>query len=227
MSGPASPDRVLLSYEMPDGTSGMVQVDASVSEQHTITAQVTEHPVENGPDVADHIRPLPRRVVLSGIVTNTPIYTPATQVRGATGSFAGQFSVQVGNKSIKYTALQFSDEFDRVRDVYGELVTAALGGALFEVTTTLAQYENMAITNFDVPRGAGTGNALQFQIQFQEVRLVDTQQVTALPPSKKIAPKHVGAKPTKDATEDQKTVGQSAAHKLLGGTAGVNLFGAL
>ncbi len=218
MSGPSSPDRVLLSYDMPDGTSGMVQVDASITEQHTTTTQVTEHPVESGPDVTDHIRPMPRRISLSGIISNTPIYTPATQMRGVTGA-SGSFQVQIGNRQVNYQAFQFSDEFDRVRDAYGELISAALGGALFEIMTTLATYENMAITNFDVPRSAGTGGALQFQIQFQEIRIVDTQEVTALP-SKKQAPKHAGSKPTKEDSAKEKENTQTAAKRIAVSIAG-------
>lgn len=217
MSGPANPQRVLLSYVLPDGTKGQVQLDAAVSEQHTTTAQVTDHPVETGPNISDHIRVLPKRLSISGIVTNTPIYVPATQMRGISGK-PGSVSATAGNQTVKFQVLKFDDEFDRVRDVYGELVDATAAGALFSVTTTLANYENMAITSLSAPRSAGSGNALTFQIDMQELRIVETQTVAA-PPSKRQEQKRRGNKPTRDATSKEQAAAQEdidPINKIIG-----------
>lgn len=192
------PQQVLLSYVMPDGTSGSVVLDASVNEQHGVQAQVTDHPVESGPNVTDYIRAMPRRLSISGIVTNTPLATPQTQSRGVVGQ-PGTFQGQTGRT---WKALQFSGEFDRVRDVFGILADAALAGAIFGVVTTLANYENFAITNFTVPREASSGNALNCSIEFQEIRIVDTQTVEALPSS--IQKTHRGAKSPKQADDKEK-----------------------
>lgn len=55
------------------GTTDVVEVDAVVSEQHTLSNKITDHPVEQGANVSDHSRPDPRRVTLQCVHTNTPL----------------------------------------------------------------------------------------------------------------------------------------------------------
>lgn len=205
------PQLVQLFYVMPDGTNGTVALDASVSEQHGVQAQVTEHQVESGTNVTDYIRPMPRRLSITGLVTNTPIATPTTQNRGVTG----QTSTFTGQDGTKWKALQFTGEFDRVRDVYGVLVDAALAGATFQVVTTLENYQSLAITNLVAPRDADHGNAVQFQIDFQEIRVVDSQTVQALP--KSISKTHKGKQAGKqlDDSDAKATKARSILSKLL------------
>ena len=49
----------------------LLTLDASITQSHNYTAQVTVHPVEDGADVADHIRMEPVKVAVNGIVTAT------------------------------------------------------------------------------------------------------------------------------------------------------------
>lgn len=66
-----------LIYTTPAGYVFVIEFDATVSEQHTQTAQVTEHPVETGVNIADHVRPQLGKIQLEGFVTNTPINSAA------------------------------------------------------------------------------------------------------------------------------------------------------
>jgi hypothetical protein len=208
---------------MPDSTTGSVQVDASVNEQHITTAQVTEHPVESGPNVTDYIRPMPRKLTLELMISNTPTYLPSTQMRGAQANPAARTSVLVGNNPTAFSSLKFSDDFDRVRDAYTDLVDAILAGALFQITTTLTNYDHMACINLSAPRNAESGNAIKFAIDFQEVRIVDTQDVKT--PAAKHKPKNRGRKPTKpkDGHENDKMKSTAASfvdsvQKFISGT---------
>ena len=47
--------------------------DAVISEEHEHASEVTEHTVEQGVNVVDHVRPLARRVTLEVFVSNTPV----------------------------------------------------------------------------------------------------------------------------------------------------------
>lgn len=219
----AAPQLVQFDYVYTDSqgnsVTGSVILDASVSEQHTIGAEVTRHQVETGSDVTDHIRPLPQKISIEGIVTNTPIASPLSPTGGVSASFGTQ-SFSVGG--VQYTAqtLLFSGQFDRVRDTYGVLIIAVSNGALFTVTTTLHQYQNMAISNFGAPRNVGLGNALKFSVDFSEIRIVDTVVVTA-PPSAKKAVTNGGAKPTKVIDDNPPTtkagsVSYNFEHAILG-----------
>lgn len=50
----------------------MFQFDATLREQHSRTAVVTSHPVEEGADVADNVRVENPKLTLVGITSNTP-----------------------------------------------------------------------------------------------------------------------------------------------------------
>jgi len=52
---------------------GIVSFDTMVSEEHKFSSRVTYFPVESGPIVSDHIINQPDIVMLSGLVTDTPL----------------------------------------------------------------------------------------------------------------------------------------------------------
>jgi hypothetical protein len=52
---------------------GGVELDATLTEEHRYTSRVTSYPVEDGTIISDHILNEPEVVVISGIVTDSPI----------------------------------------------------------------------------------------------------------------------------------------------------------
>lgn len=50
-----------------------VLLDASITETHQGDAEVTEHPIETGGNIVDHVRPKAETLTLEGIISNTPI----------------------------------------------------------------------------------------------------------------------------------------------------------
>ena len=52
---------------------GLVTFDTMVSEEHRFTSRVTYFPVESGTIVSDHIINQPDVVILSGLITDTPL----------------------------------------------------------------------------------------------------------------------------------------------------------
>lgn len=172
-----------------NGQQTTVQFDASISEQHTGTAQVSQHQVETGPNITDHIRPMPMTLSLQAFVTNTPINSG---ILSPTASPAGQITNGV---------LQFSSSFNRVNDVYNALLDAQAGGALIAVTTSLSLYIDFAITSIGAPRDAEHGNAVQFSIELMQILTVSVTDVSA--PAPLAQKKSVSQKPTTPATDTQ------------------------
>lgn len=208
---------VILAHENRDGSTSVLHVDASPEQTHGITADITKHQTE-GPDVTDHIRPLPRTLTIKGVITNTPISTPKDDyMRGARGTVQKK-TVTVNGKDVSYQALAFDQEFDRVRDVFGDFVNLVLAGTLFTVTTSLDTYEDMAISAFTVPVDAASGNALNFTMSFEQITIVSTETVDPLP-SQKQKKKHRGAKPTKEPEPTKKEQLRSTIQSLRGSTA--------
>lgn len=52
---------------------GVLTLDVTVEEEHHFDADVTEFPVEGGAVITDHVRLNPRRLTLTGFVTDTPL----------------------------------------------------------------------------------------------------------------------------------------------------------
>lgn len=98
---------------------GPVWIDVSISEKHQLGADVTEHPVEDGPSVADNIRPTPRTITIEGLVTNTPLELPLTQ-RGSAGILTGRQPIDVATNPQPYIA-PFTER------ILGEPITVGLG----------------------------------------------------------------------------------------------------
>jgi hypothetical protein len=73
---------------------GTIWIDVSISEQHSLSADVTEHPVEAGTNIVDNIRPKPRTIRIEGLVTNHPVSTPLSHAGDVVaGTNAGHIAV--------------------------------------------------------------------------------------------------------------------------------------
>ncbi|PZQ49758.1 MAG: hypothetical protein DI556_09815 [Rhodovulum sulfidophilum] len=53
---------------------GWAAVDVAISTEHTREAEATQHPVEYGVMISDHIVRRPARLEISGFVTDTPLF---------------------------------------------------------------------------------------------------------------------------------------------------------
>ncbi len=215
---------------------GSIEFDATLSENHPSSNVVTEHPVERGVNVTDHVRPEVDRVTLEVYVTNAPIKVPRTNLDGATGGTsalelevpttgelpiaipgigaalkgAGAFNRTI---SVKAQTLQF-DEFDRVASVYHSLKFLQETAQLLTISTSLVEYENFVIQSVTAPRQAGDGDAMKIQIEARQLRFVTTKTVPA--PKTPVGAKkaNLGAKSTTDAGSAKKSLALKAAQAL-------------
>jgi len=64
-----------LTWTNEDGTFDVVEFDTVDTEDHTLPNEVTEFPVEQGPDVTDNIRIKPRTLSVKGYISDTPLYS--------------------------------------------------------------------------------------------------------------------------------------------------------
>lgn len=134
----------------------LLTVDVSESEMHAGDVEVTDHPVEQGANISDHMRPKPRTLAISGMVSDAPI------VDNSNGT-AGPFNL--GDPGPAETA-------------YSVLEGRRKAGKLHTVVTKLNTYQNMALTYVSEPRDAQSGDALNFTLNFKEVTVVLNQTIT-------------------------------------------------
>lgn len=189
----------------------VIQFDASLSESHMATAQVTDHQVEKGPNITDHIRPLPMRLSVVGFVTDTPV---SVDILSPTNSTAGRvrgLDLQTGNASAQ--VLQFDTRFFRVQDVFQSLLDAQANGRLVDINTSLKNYTSFAITSVTAPRDAEHGNAVEFTVELQQIITVSVVTVASTAPNKQ--KKSAGQKTTKEPTDKQAQQSRSVLHAIL------------
>ena len=155
-----------------------VTLDATLTEVHTSTAQATEHPVESGVDISDHIIQRPDEVDIAGVISNTPIEI----VERIGGILAGGVSGPAGAASAAFNP-------QRAEDAYEELRILKTTGTLITVVTPLRTYEQMAITSLVVNRDSATGDAVALSMRMKEVRLVESLTVDVDPAILRAKPK--------------------------------------
>jgi hypothetical protein len=154
------------------GAVAGVTIDATISEEHSSEADVTEHPVEQGSAITDHIRAKPRRLTLNGVISDTPL-----------------------------TALNFDPgTTDRPVQAWQELKRIQEQAELVDVVTSLESYYNMALESLSCTRDAQKGQALHFTASLREVIKADAQTVAA-PTSPAAKPKALGKQPTPPVSE--------------------------
>lgn len=83
-----------------------LSLDASVQEVHAREAVVTEHPVEKGSDVGDHVRPRPITLQVEGLISNTPIGSAVDFARAKNAFAQLEEAWQAGTLFTIYTSLK-------------------------------------------------------------------------------------------------------------------------
>jgi hypothetical protein len=182
-----------------------LELDALISATHAGEVEVTDHPVEDGSNPADHKREKPETLTIEGIVSNIPLTQSAR------------------------------DDYDagtnRAQSAYDQLRAIKAGADLIDVVTPRRSYSNMVLTSLSVPEDAKLGDALSFTASFKQVRVVTSQTVqvpTRLPAAKKKVKggKKTGS-PADDATKRKSLAAQGwdsdtvkKARDVLGGLLG-------
>jgi len=163
--------RTLLSWRI-DGVDGAMELDAAKSRGFEAAAEVTELPVEEGSPITDHVRPTNPTVSIEGVISNTPIVVPSTQMGGVT-RVVRSISLS-GQGGAKATVLALSAAVDRRRVCDAILADLVERGASITLTTPTRIVENLAITRYKVDESAETGKSLAFVMEFKRLRIAVT-----------------------------------------------------
>jgi len=131
---------------------GSIRLDATVREVHERVNTVTNHPVEDGSFVTDHVYEEPLRLLMEGEITNAPLN--------------GALLPGVTDRRI--------EAYDQLKQLY-ELRDVV------SVVTGLEVYSDLVMTNLITPRDPRTGQRLVFTAEFQRVRKVSSRIVGIAP----------------------------------------------
>jgi hypothetical protein len=224
-------------YLLPDDLSSIiVNFDLTLSEGHETTAQITEHPVEDGVVIADHIREDPDVLTLEVFVTNTPlndlggrgaVFTKALSLpvyepplRPLPGSLIRAIKGEILSAirpALNVSVLQFDEPFDRVREIYETLLQIKKGRVLSSAVTSIRTYESMALIGVSVPRTVETGGAASITLSLKQIRTVTTATVAAPKPAEPrgAGAQNKGGQSTKKVGDKEGAKSKSMAVKAL------------
>lgn len=193
----------MTAFIVPDDDSGrIITFDVIESELHETVSEITDHPVEVGVNVTDHVRPTPDRISLIAYTTNQPIApNPFTQ-RGEQTSFelnVPTWTIPVeptpgalyrkglnalggllGDATRSVTILSFPDTFDAIRETYEALLELQKNAVPLQIVTPLRVYEDMILERTSAPRNAGD-SGVAFGLDVRQLRVVESGQVAAPP----------------------------------------------
>jgi len=136
-------------------TIDAIELDASLSETHKASSEITKNPVELGADVTDHIHNDPDALSITGIISVTP------------DDITASFNPKFGGSG-------------RAKSAWKQLLELRAKREPFDVFTTLRSYRNLVIADLTTTRTAENSNALEFTIELEEIEIASVSLVANL-----------------------------------------------
>ncbi|WP_269934854.1 phage baseplate protein [Serratia liquefaciens] len=183
---------------------GAIVPSVAISEKHSDTLEITEHPVEIGAQVSDHAYKRPSEVTMElgfagggsllDFVDTTQIFDMSTGLSLGTGP----------------------------SEVYQQLLDLQQTRIPFDVITGKRQYQNMLIRSIEVTTDRTSENVLMCVLSLREVIISKTQSVKVAPKSdmadgvSTAATQNTGTKPPKPVNESVLSQGMDGIKKALG-----------
>lgn len=152
-------------------------IDAALTENHELDSEVTKYPIEQGVDIGDAARPLPRSVTITGKVSDTPM--------GAVAIARTQKAQQLAADNGAPDTLPTQDALALLEGLWAtpQLVT---------IQTSLRTYDNMLMSTCSIPREAKDGQSISFTATFELIVQITNERTTvrvavpiAAPPQQK------------------------------------------
>lgn len=206
------------------GLDVFLKFDAVTTVETTQETDITEHPVEKGPDVSDHIRARLPQISVAAYISNTPLYSnpgveklasfqpvqlPMPPPRkpsvldvatspGATLGSAVRDAFSESPKSV--TVLVWTDLRSRVREAIELLKEAQEGGFLVSVTDDSGDLDDLVISRRSAIRALEDGDGATIQLEARQIRLTSVAEVDAPEPAevRGQVPKALGNQATTD-----------------------------
>jgi hypothetical protein len=185
---------ILLQTTTPNGIPiPLAILDVVNDEKPVFTATVTEHPVEQGPEITDHIQLKNPTLQLKGKMSNTPLDISVAIANTLAGGYAASQTTSQARTNLLNTGLSQGTGIVGAALMSGSanIAANATAGALdaisrtilltafqnktpFDVITKRYRYKNMVIESLSFPRSESTGYALDFEMNLKQVRIVSS-----------------------------------------------------
>lgn len=214
----------------------ILPIDVTISRTTNYENELTTNPVEEGPDVSDHIRPKPITMQIEGIISETPLSiegqkaglvgSGSSYVAKQVGGFKGGFqTAAVGAGAGKLGAKLMQSGGSPAELGRKILENLIIGKQRFRIAVDKKILDDMVMTRLSIPEDQNNGYSLRFSASLQQLRIVKGQVVQieriAQSAAHSAAKKQdLGSQATSEATKEQR---KSLAKSLVGGIG--KLFG--
>lgn len=155
-----------------NGETGTVQavspvvIEATISETHAKTAEVTTHPVEDGADITDYVRTGVLGIEIEAAFSAQPMNCRNDEPDGV---FSGDSETRV----------------PAAWDAFLNLIDGKPRRELLQVSTGLKLYDNMVLTSIGTTQDASNPHSIIIRAALQQVRIVRSAFTTV--PARQIA----------------------------------------
>jgi len=225
------------------GLPHAVFADAVLNFADDRSSEATEHPIEQGSDITDHVRIHPTRVTLELAHSNTPVEAVAGFMRkpadlrarkslfkptglflihSAVGNAIASALGGAGAGAIKPYLMSAFAPNDRVLELHDALIQAWNTAALCKFTHKGRVYKDFLLTS--VKLSWGKSDMAKFSLEAQEIHTVKTA-ITSLPSPTDLTakpPVKLGPKPkTTPEAAEQEAIGDSVLQMLVDGGANI------
>jgi len=193
-----------ISWEPEGGQPQTIDFDAVVDEGYDNAAKATEHAVESGSAITDHVRAENPTVTLEAIVTNAPVVVPTYGMDGANGSVQAQ-SIQPNGQSASVNVLTFSQEFDRVRAIDTVLQELISAGQVLTVRTSMRTIEDCVLEHVRAKRSSEFSNAVSLTLTLRKIRIASSRTVQVPQPRQRRgqAGRNRGSQPGQEGSDQE------------------------
>lgn len=133
--------------------------DLFISERHQLNFSVSEHPLQDGSTIADHVHKELQTVTIEGLFTNHPM-KKMQDVKEVT------FKEEYGQREIKNTLT------NRALKKFTELEQLANKRTPVRLVCSLKIYPKMIITSLSYDRDSKSGSSIRFTMELKEIQIV-------------------------------------------------------
>lgn len=136
-----------------------------ISEDHELNFRVSEHPLQDGSTVTDHVHREPYKVTVEGLFTNHPLkkLEEINEVK-----FKDDYATSEVRSTLANTALA---NFTKLKNLAKKREPVRL-------VCSLEVYPKMIITSIKAPRDSKSGSSIRFTMTLQEIQTVSLSTVT-------------------------------------------------
>lgn len=159
---PAVP--VSLFYRADGWSVGEISLDLILTEGHSLNAAVTQHPVQDGSTISDHITILPRSGTMRVLISNFSLSTAEGDEKAG-----WQEIYEQGEAAQKNLPNRAADAWEKLKDLVKKR-------ELVKAVTSLEVYEDVALTRVETTRDGETGDALEIDIDYEQVTKVKLKE---------------------------------------------------